>query len=147
MYNLAQINVARMIGINIDDPVMKEFVDNLDHVNKVAENSKGFIWRLKDENNNTTSFNPYNDEQIIITISVWENIISLENYVYKTFHTEFMKRRKEWFLKYGKAHFALWWIKKGDLPTIEESVKRLTYLQENGPSENAFNFKTRFPKP
>lgn len=147
MYHLAQINVAQMIGVNINDPVMKEFVDNLDRVNQLAENSEGFVWRLKDEANSATSFNPYNDEQIIINISVWENIASLENFTYKTFHTDFLKRRKEWFVKYGKVHFAMWWIKQNDLPTIDESVKRIAHLQENEPSEYAFNFKTRFPKP
>ena len=65
-YQLAEINVARMKGVNIDDPIMKEFVDNLDRVNTLAENSKGFVWRLKDDNNNATSLNPYDDEQVII---------------------------------------------------------------------------------
>ena len=147
MYQLAQINIARMIGVNIEDPIMKEFVDNLDKVNQLAEDSKGFVWRLKDESNNAASFNPFNDEQIIINISVWKNITSLENFTYKTFHTDFLKRRKEWFNKYGKAHFALWWIKEGDFPTIEESIDRLEYLQINEPTEKAFNFRVKFPNP
>lgn len=41
MYQLAEINVARMIGVNIDDPIMQEFVDNLDSVNLLAESSEG----------------------------------------------------------------------------------------------------------
>jgi len=136
-----------MIGVNIDDPIMKEFVDNLDKVNEVAESSEGFVWRLKDESNNAASFNPYNDEQVIINISVWENVDSLKNYVYKTMHSDFLKRKKEWFNKYGEAHFAFWWIKKGDFPTIEEAVERLAFLQKSGPSERAFDFKNPFPKP
>ena len=56
-YQLAQINVARMIGVNLEDPIMKEFVDNLDSVNELAENSSGFIWRLKDDSNNASNFN------------------------------------------------------------------------------------------
>ena len=90
MYQLAQINVAKMIGVNINDPIMKEFVDNLDQINQLAENSEGFIWRLKDETDNATDFNPFNDEQIIINISVWKDIESLENFTYRTFHTEFL---------------------------------------------------------
>ncbi len=144
MYQIAQINIAKMIGVNIDDPIMKEFVDNLDNVNQLAENSEGFIWRLKDENNNATDFNPYKDEQIIINISVWENIEALENFTYKTFHTEFLKRRKEWFSKYGEAHYALWWIKNNEFPTIEEAVKRLDYLQKNKETNYAFSFRKRF---
>lgn len=144
MYQLAQINVAKMIGINIDDSIMKEFVDNLDEINQLAENSKGFIWKLKDESENATEFNPYNDEQIIINISVWKDIESLENFTYRTFHTDFLKRRKEWFSKYGKAHYALWWIKDNEFPTIEEAVKRLDYLQKNKESNYAFSFRKRF---
>ena len=144
---LAQINIARMIGVNIDDPIMKEFVDNLDSVNELAESSAGFVWRLKDESNNASSFDPYNDEQIIINISVWEDVDSLEQFTYKTFHTDFLKRRKEWFMKYGQAHFALWWIKENQFPTIDEAVKRLEHYQKNGPSEHAFNFKQRYNQP
>ena len=146
-YQLAQINVARMIGVNIEDPIMKEFVDNLDTVNELAENSSGFIWRLKDESNNASNFNPFNDEQVIINISVWKDIGSLESFTYKTFHTDFLKRRKEWFYKYGKAHFALWWIEEGKYPSIEDAIKRLEFLQSNGATERAFDFRDKFTKP
>lgn len=147
MYQLAEINVAEMIGVNIDDPIMKEFVDNLDAVNQLAEESEGFVWRLKDESNNAASFNPYNNEQIIINISVWDTIETLEHFTYKTFHTDFLRRRKEWFAKYGKVSYALWWIPKDAFPTIEECVERLKYLEVHGPTANAFNFKTKFPRP
>ena len=147
MYQLAQINVARMKGVNINDPIMTEFVDNLDKVNQLAEGSKGFVWRLKDESNNASGFNPFDDEKVIINISVWENLVSLENFTFKTFHAEFLKRRKQWFSKYGKAHFALWWIKKGTYPSIEESIERLEYLQKNGTSNKAFTFRDQFPAP
>ena len=141
MYQLAQINIARMKGVDIQDPIMKEFVDNLDHVNELAENSKGFIWRLKDEDNNAVGFNPLNDVQMIVNISVWEDVESLQHYTYKTFHSYFLKKRKDWFQKYGKSHYALWWIRKGDYPEIEEALQRLNYLQENGVSPYAFTFQ------
>ncbi|CAL2095078.1 conserved protein of unknown function [Tenacibaculum sp. 190524A02b] len=147
MYQLAQINIGRIVGVNMEDPIMKEFVDNLDKVNELAEGSEGFVWRLKDESNNAASFNPYNDEQVIINISVWETVEALENFTYKTFHTDFLKRRKEWFQKYGKAHYALWWIKEGEFPTVEEAIEKLDYFQKNGASEKAFDFRKRFSKP
>jgi hypothetical protein len=59
-----------MKGVDINDPIMKEFLDNLDAVNELAEKSKGFVWRMKDESNKATNLNPYNDEQGIINISV-----------------------------------------------------------------------------
>lgn len=148
MYEIAEINIARMKGVSIDDPIMLEFVENIAAVNAVAEQSEGFVWRLKDdENNNATALNPYNDEQIIINISVWATIETLENYVYKSFHTDFLKRRKEWFQTYGKVHTAMWWIEKGNYPTVEEAVQKLTELQENGASPAVFDFRRKFPSP
>lgn len=145
-FQLAQINVGRIKGVNINDPVMKEFVDNLDMVNELAEKSRGFIWRLKDEHNNATNINPYNDEQVIINLSVWESIEDLENFVYKTFHTDFLRRRKEWFQAYGKAYTAMWWIPAGQFPTIKEATEKLAWLQEHGASEIVFDFRNKFPR-
>lgn len=146
-YQLAEINVARMKGVNINDPIMKEFVDNLDRVNTLAETSEGFVWRLQDDNNDATSFNPYEDEQVIINVSVWETIESLGNFVFKTYHTDFLKRRKEWFQSYGTVSTAMWWVHKGAYPTVEEAVEKLDYLQKNGTSAVAFDFRNKFPKP
>jgi hypothetical protein len=146
-YQIAQINIARMKGVNIDDPIMKEFVGNLDNINGIAESSEGFVWRLKDENNNATYLNPFNDEQVIINISVWENIEALENFMYRTFHSDFLKRRKEWFQTYGKAHVAMWWTPSGQFPTQEEAIEKLEDLQKNGPTEKVFDFKKKFSAP
>ena len=146
-YHLAEINIARMKGVSIADPIMKEFVDNIDKINELAEKSDGFIWRLKDENDNATSMNPYDDEQIIINVSVWETKETFENFVYKTFHSDFLRKRKEWFLQFGKAHTAMWWIKAGEIPTMEDAIARLDFLQKNGASEFAFDFKNFIPMP
>ncbi|MEP2056883.1 MAG: DUF3291 domain-containing protein [Maribacter litoralis] len=146
-YQLAQINIARMKGVNINDPIMKEFVDNLDKVNELAEHSEGFIWRLKDETNDATNFNPYNDEQVIINISVWKTVELLETFVYQTFHTDFLRRRKEWFHKFGKVSTAMWWISEGDYPTVQNAVELLDYLQKNGASQKVFDFKNKYAQP
>ena len=146
-YQLVQINIARMKGVNIEDPIMKEFVDNLDAINQIAESSEGFVWRLQDEENNATSFNPYQDEQVIINISVWENVAALEQYVFKTMHADFMKRRREWFQKFGEAYVAMWWIEAGTVPTVSEAVAKLEELQKNGPSKSVFNFREQYPVP
>lgn len=102
---------------------------------------------MKDESNNAASFNPYDDDQVIINISVWEAIASLEHFTYETFHSDFLRRRKEWFQKYGNVHYALWWIKAGAYPSIESSIKKLEYLQAHGETENVFSFKKKFSKP
>lgn len=144
-FQIAEINIARMKGVDINDPMMKEFVENLDTVNAIAEKSEGFVWRLKDENNNATNFNPYNDERVIINVSVWQSIETLEKFMYHTFHSEFLRRRKEWFQTYGKVHTALWWVPSGQYPTMQEAVNKLAYLQQNGPSKIVFDLRNIFP--
>ncbi len=146
-YHIAEINIARMKGVDIQDPIMKEFVDNLDAVNQVAEKSEGFVWRLKDESNNATSLNPYQDEQILVNVSVWSSIEALEEFMYRTFHADFLKRRKEWFTSFGTAHTAMWWIPAGHLPTLQEATDKLAQLQAEGPSPEVFDFRTKFPAP
>jgi len=58
-YHLAQVNIGKILG-PMDSPVMAEFKNNLDRINALAEASKGFIWRLKDDNNNATSIERIN---------------------------------------------------------------------------------------
>jgi heme-degrading monooxygenase HmoA len=146
-WHLAQINVAKIIGESISDPVMKKFVDQLEEVNALAEGSPGFIWRLKDDTNNATSLNPYNDQTIIINMSVWESLEHLIKFVYKGRHAEVLRKRREWFVDFGKPFTTLWYIPAGHVPTVEEAMERLRSLQENGPTPFAFDFKTKFPAP
>jgi len=141
VYHLAQINIAKLLK-PIDHPQIADFVNQLDEINALAEKSKGFVWRLKDEaSNDATSLNPFYDTSIIVNMSVWEDIISLKDYVYNSGHIKVFIRRKEWFEKPSNAHMALWWIEKGKFPTAEEGKKRIEYLQQFGSSKYAFTFK------
>ena len=76
----------------IDSPVMADFVANLDSINALADESEGFIWRLKDEGNNATSIRIFDDEFLIVNMSVWENVPALSRFVYKSGHVEIFKR-------------------------------------------------------
>ena len=49
-YQLAQLNVAAMKA-PLDSPELKDFVDNLDRINALAEAAPGFAWRLVGEGN------------------------------------------------------------------------------------------------
>jgi Domain of unknown function (DUF3291) len=142
--HVAQLNIARMIGKNIDDPVMIEFVNQLDEINLLAEQSDGFIWRLKSDNGNATSYNPYNDDRLIINFSVWENAALLKEFVYNSAHKVVMRDRKKWFENFGEPYYVLWHIPEGTIPTIDEAVERLACLQQNGPTAYAFDFKNIF---
>ena len=138
---LAQINIGELIA-PIDDPQIADFKNNLDSINALAEASDGFVWRLKDEDNNATSFNPYGDEKIIINMSVWESFEHLKRFVYTSEHFEFLKRRKEWFVPMKKAHMALWWISEEKMPDEHEGKKRLDHLWEKGPTSFSFDVRS-----
>ena len=143
-HHLAQINIAQMKGVNLDDPIMVGFTARLDEINQLAESHDGFIWRLKDENDNATSFNPFDDEQLIINLSVWRDVDSLFTYVYHSLHKELIKGKKEWFHNLGRPHMALWWIEIGHIPTLQEAKDKLVLIDLHGASSEVFNFKHLF---
>jgi hypothetical protein len=144
MHHIAQFNIAKMKGKNIDDPIMKSFVDQIDAINFLAEKSEGFIWRLKSDNGNATSYNPYDDDTLIINFSVWDSTNNLKNFVYKSLHAEVMRERKKWFENFEQPYYALWKINQNETPSIDEAVIRLQHLQLHGATEYAFDFKTIF---
>jgi len=145
-YNVAQLNIARMIGNSITDPKMNDFVSQLDAINALAEQSDGFIWRLKAGNSNATGLSPYNDDRIIINFSVWQSVQQLKAYVYNTAHADVMRGRKKWFEQFGKPYYALWYVNEGHIPTVDEAVKRLEHLQQHGCSAYAFDFSNIFAR-
>lgn len=116
----------------------------LDEINALADSAPGFVWRLKGDDNNATSIQPYADLSLIVNLSVWETIESLKEYAYKGRHVEFVRRRHEWFETPKQPYLALWWIPAGHIPTILQAKARLTYLQEYGPTPCAFNFQNVF---
>lgn len=144
-FQLAQLNIAVM-KYSLDGPEMKDFVDNLDRINALAEATPGFIWRLKDEAGDATSLRPMG-ENTIVNMSVWKDVESLNQYVYKTAHVEILRRKKEWFERMKEAHFVLWWVPIGHQPDIQEAAAKLKLLQTNGATQEAFNFRYAFPPP
>lgn len=145
-YHLAQVNIARMLA-PLDDPLMAEFVARLDEVNALADESPGFVWRLQTEEGNTTDLRPFDDEHILVNMSVWASLEELKAYVYKNAHAQVMRQRRQWFEKFEGMYMALWWVKAGHKPTVAEAKRRLEYLSEHGPSAHAFTFKQPFPPP
>jgi hypothetical protein len=140
-YNLAQVNIARMLA-PIDGPVMADFVANLDIINQLAENSEGFVWRLNDEN--TTSVQIFDNEFILVNMSVWSSKKVLFDFTYSSSHVDILKRKQEWFSKMRDMHMALWYIPEGYEPNRQEAKERLKYLNINGESPYAFTFKSDF---
>ena len=144
-YELAQLNVA-IVNAPLDSPVMADFVANLDRVNALAESSPGFVWRLQTEEGDATALRPMGDD-VIVNMSVWRDVESLNKYVYGSAHVEIMRRRKEWFQRMKDAYVVLWWVSKGQRPTVQEAIAKLERLRQAGPTEAAFTFRRAFPAP
>ena len=145
-YHLAQVNIGRVRG-PIGSPIMAGFVAQLDAINAIADRSPGFVWRLKTESGNATSFQPYEDPSILINMSVWESVEALRNFVYKSSHMGVLRDRAQWFENMTEAYLALWWIPAGHIPTIAEARERLEHRRAHGDSAFAFSFGRVFPAP
>lgn len=132
----------------IDHPDIAEFKAALDTVNAMAEATPGFVWRLQDEAGNATGIEVDPDDDLVIpNMSVWESIEALSGFVYRSDHTAFLRRRREWFQRYGSTFMALWWVPAGHRPTLAEAHDRLDRLERDGPTPDAFTFRRPFPPP
>ncbi|MBE8576640.1 DUF3291 domain-containing protein [Vibrio sp. OPT18] len=140
---LAQLNIA-LAKYPLDAPEIKEFVDNLELVNGIAESSEGFVWRLKDESGDATNIQAFDDPNMIVNMSVWDSVDSLKNFMFRTHHRDFMRRKGDWFHRLPEDTYVLWWIEEDHIPTLEEAIERLEHLRETGDTPYAFTFKTNF---
>jgi heme-degrading monooxygenase HmoA len=139
--HIAQVNIARMRG-PLESAVMSGFVARLDEINALADGSPGFVWRLQTPEGNATYLRPYDDDRILVNLSVWESVEALKDYVYRSAHAELLRQRREWFEQFAGAYAALWWVPAGHIPGIGEAKKRLEHLERHGPSQFAFTFKS-----
>ncbi len=142
---LAQVNIAKMRE-PLNSVVMKELFDFLEPVNKLADESAGFIWRLQDEDGGSSAHiaSPFEDDMMIINISVWEDLESLKDFVYNTVHGHFVRNGRKWFEKIDIPQVAMWWVDANHTPTIDEAIERLKLVENNGPTPDAFNMKEVF---
>jgi len=145
-YHIAQINIGRILA-PIDDTLMAEFVAQLAPINALADSTRGFVWRLQTESGGATSLKVYDDNMIIVNMSVWKSVESLREYAYRSKHTGVMRDRTRWFERFDGPYYALWWVPAGHIPTVEEGKERLDHLREHGDSPYAFSFKNVFPAP
>ena len=146
-WHLAQLNIGRLRAPT-EDPATGDFMANLDQINALAEATPGFVWRLQTDEGNATAIRAFDgDPLMILNMSVWESVESLADYVYRSDHTPFLRRRGEWFERLSEVYLVLWWIPAGTVPTIEEALDRLGHLKSHGPTREAFTFRRPFPHP
>ncbi|MGW0246688.1 DUF3291 domain-containing protein [Nocardia goodfellowii] len=142
-YHLAELNTA-ILKHPLDDPRMAGFTSMLEPINALAERAPGYLWRLVDDSGvDATSMRPLG-ENVIVNLSVWETREAFWNYVYRSDHLEFLRRRSDWFERPRDDMTVLWWIPAGRTPTLDEALDRLQALRENGPSPLAFSLRDNY---
>ena len=142
-HHLAQLNIARPRG-PLDGPVMAEFMANLDRINALGDASPGFVWRLQGEDGNATALEQPFGPDIIVNLTVWQDLDSLRAFVFRTEHVAFLRRRAEWFERLAGPPTVLWWVPAGHRPTLPEAKARLDLLTGSGPTAAAFTFARAF---
>jgi hypothetical protein len=144
-YELAQFNVAVMKE-TLESPSMTDFVANLDRINALAEEAPGFVWRLQTDDGDATALRPLGDD-VLVNMSVWKDVESLNAFVYRSAHVEIMRRRREWFERMAAAYVVLWWLPEGHRPDVAEGIERLELLRRLGPTPQAFGFRDAIRAP
>jgi heme-degrading monooxygenase HmoA len=144
--HLAQLNIGLPVA-PLDGPELAAFMANLEPVNALADAAPGFVWRLQTEDGDATAIRPYDDDRLLVNMSVWTSVEALAAFVFSGEHRAIMKRRREFFVPMQEAFQVLWWVPEGTTPTVTEAQERLNHLREHGPTPHAFTFRTPFPAP
>jgi len=137
----------------INDPAMADFVALIDDINRLAEQSEGFIWRPLPIDVSAEKlrafenyFVPFHLERFFYNMSVWNDVENLKHYVYQTAHANLFRQKDRWMDHFDRANLALWWVPAGYRPTVADAAERLLALDEKGATPFAFTFKTFFPQ-
>lgn len=148
-HHLAQLNLG-LLRAPLDSAEMSEFRRALDPINALAEATPGFVWRLQDDDGASSSYVvvPGVDDPLWApNMSVWESREALAHFMYKSGHASYLRRRAEWFQRPSGAINVLWWIPAGELPTLDDAVRRLRHLEQHGPSQEGFGLRDDLAPP
>ena len=140
--HLAELNIGRLLAPT-DDPRVGDFMRALDGVNGIGKRSPGFVWMMEgsgEPGTGNTDVKIGGDPQFVSNLTVWEDVASLEHFVWNTVHRAFYQRRAEWFEVLGGQHFVMWWVPCGHRPTLDEGLARLAHKDEHGDSDHAFGW-------
>jgi len=141
--HLATVNIGQLLE-PLEAPRLAGFVAALEPINRLADESPGFVWRLQTEDGDATALRPFDDDLALVNLAVWESLEVLRAFVYSSAHVQVLRQRRDWFERLTEAHMALWWVEPGHLPTVAEAIDRLERLRRDGPTPAAFTFRTPF---
>lgn len=137
-WHLAQLNIATLRA-PLDHPSIHEFRDHLAPINALADSSEGFVWRLQTDSGDATDVQVFDDPLTIVNLTVWHSVAALRAFAYAGDHRDFLRRKAEWFTDVGRRT-ALWYLPAGALPTTDDALHRLAFLERFG--ETGYVFST-----
>lgn len=134
--------------------IMAGLTARIDEMNRLADQSHGFVWRLAGSEATPEALRVFADfmkqfdlERLFYNLSVWETLEDLRRYTFGSAHAEMLRRKQEWIESFNRPHLALWWIPVGHIPSVAESAERLRSVRANGATPFAFTFGECFPEP
>ncbi len=148
-WHLAELNLG-VFSAPLESPEMAEFANALDRINAVADEAPGFVWRLKDDDGGPSSnveVPGATDPLLASNLSVWEDYESLRDFMYRTDHVSYLRRRSEWFQHPPEPMTVAWWVPAGTIPTLEDALERLQKLRDDGPSDDGWPLTQPRPAP
>jgi hypothetical protein len=148
-FHLAQYNIGR-IRRPLDHPDVAEFIAALGPINAIAEASPGFVWRLTDEDGQSSSYvkvEGIDDPLLVVNYSIWTDLDSLNHFIHKSGHIAYLRRRQEWFEHGEEATSVAWWIPAGTIQDVSEAHQRLLHLREHGPTATGWPLTKPWPLP
>lgn len=143
--HVAHVNVAKLKHPKGHRDV-QTFFDAVPAINALAESSSGFVWRETRDEEEAKAAILFGEPNLVIALSVWTDIESLQAFVYESAHGGFLKQRMDWFVPRAGPNKALWWVEPGFRPTFGEAKHRLDWLSLNGSGDIAFGFNEQYRK-
>lgn len=140
--HIATLKIAKKLAPK-GDPIMQGFFDEIDGINRLADESDGFVWRYN-EDIDPLDFTLFGGADFVVNFSVWESIDDLKDFTYKSAHGAVYRRKKEWFEKLTVPSMVLWRIAEGHIPTQKEASEKLLAIKQFGPKPEHFDFKNLF---
>ena len=137
-FHLVHANVAIMLA-PLSDPIMAGFLDWVDEINALAQDSPGFVAQPtpRDAGQVFTG-------RALLNLSIWDSVESLDRFTHHGQHATALEQRAEWFEQRAGPNYVLYWAASGHLPTEAEVQQRFDYLTKHGPTPYAFTFEHRF---
>ena len=85
--------------------------------------------------------------RVTATISIWVDVDAVRRFAYNGAHGAALENRADWFEATEYPQYVMWWIEDGVTPTWRDCACKLEALNENGATQDAFDFANVYPAP